>query len=209
MAKTPIQLREIDLGLAERLDNVVESSYIDVPFTTITNRAKIRDFANDLRPRIGVERIGAQQAEILSNEVGPNGESVYSVENDLLDRVRFIGDISSNIDASGSSIVLNTTDAAIEVTFYGTGLNILCRSLTVGPRVTYVTVDGGVEDTTNVYPVGSTVLDSRNYNQNQLSNAVSGLSQGLHTVRLRNVSGGGQYLSVTCPPLPVFTKLIW
>ena len=188
MAKTPIQLRKVDLGLAERLDNVVESSYIDVPNTTIVNRAQIRDFANDLRPRLGVERLATEQL-IASKESGIGGRQVFKIKNDLFDQMRFVGDFISSADEDGNyienSAAFLDTDYT-EITFYGTGLNILARPVTSTLNVD-VDVDGSGSGSFTIF--GDAVLNGRNYSTNQIWPVVSGLSQGLHTIKLTGQGG--------------------
>jgi len=187
MAKTPIQTQNIDQGLDERLDSVVESSYIDVPFTTITNRSKIRDFSNDLRVISPVERLyfGTDYEEV-EDETFSIGK-VWKPKKDLLDRVRVFGDVDFVSGSTGNYVRIDLgvdeDGSALETVFYGTGLNLLVFALSA-TEIINVYVDGALQ--TSALDIGSesAVLAVRNYNTNSLVNVVSGLTPGLHTVRI-------------------------
>jgi len=80
-----------------------------------------------------------------------------------------------------------STGGYLEITFFGTGLNLL--SYADGYAYTaYATVDGGTESVTNIYPVTSNILASRGYGENCVF-PVSTTSLGVHTVKIRNASG--------------------
>jgi len=187
-------------------DFVVESELIavdGVPLvgqfrSEIINRANIPDLTADLRPRMGIERIMIQQIERLQDEVGPSGELVFRVTNDDNDQIRFIGGgwTSAN-DVNGSAALLGggTSEELIEVTFVGTGLNMLENNGT--GRDLFVKIDGGAEGITSILQDTSTILSTRNYATNVVYNAAEGLAFGLHTIRFRkDNTGWGQRVPV-------------
>jgi hypothetical protein len=162
-------------------------------YSSITGRAPLMDFSQDLRARMGVERIAVQSIYQLQNEFGPNGEPVWGVLNDTLGQVRFVGNWANGslISTYGQYIQTgssNTTDY-IEVTFYGTGLSLL--SINANSAGVAVSVDGGAETTVSTLTGGSSVIGARNYSTNQVISLVSGLTAGVHTVKVR---GTGQLL---------------
>jgi len=164
------------------------SSLISVPATTIQNRAKIIDLASDLGVRMAVNRIMTQQLFPIQGEFGPNGETVYGVANDIFGQIRFVGNWSSDISSSGTflknSTVTQTADY-VEVTFYGTGLNLLdlpSTAASYGNHLVYV--DGvQISDLENNI-AHSSALNARKYGVNRVRNVVSGLTLGVHTVKI-------------------------
>ncbi len=186
-----IQSNLIDIG--DELDSLSDSmvvSKIPVPNTQITNRAQIVDLANDLKPRFGIDRIMTQEISEIQGEFGPNGEAVFGVVNDKLGQIRCVGRWESFNDTSGLRLQVVPADAAddfIEITFFGTGLNWL-TNVTATSRDLRATIDGGPEGA-NLYPSGgSDVLNSRSAQENGIINVASGLSLGIHTIKLRVVS---------------------
>lgn len=153
-------------------------------YSSISGRANMIDLSNDLGARMGGNRIMTNTIYPLSNEFGSLGETVFAVPNDTYGQIRFIGTWSNNADSNGTrpggSGVANAD--SIEVTFYGTGLNMLCiqdgsaRNFTVG-------IDGGAQGS-NLYVTGSNVLLGRNYGPNTLFNITSGLTLGVHTAKI-------------------------
>lgn len=164
----------------------VDAALISVPNTTILNRAQIRNLAADMGPRMGVDRIIASQAFEIMNEFGANGERVFAAMNDDRGLIRYVGNWTSQVSNEGPLMVnLSTTDY-VEIAFYGTGLNIL-MNLGVASLDLRPTVDGGAEGA-NIFGGASynSVMAGRSYSTNQIFPVVSGLSAGLHTVKLRN-----------------------
>jgi hypothetical protein len=180
---SPIALPEIYKAAFE---DFIIPSYEVAPFTTITNRALV---TRSLKAIAGVERIMTKSVNLLQNEFGSNGQTVFEL--DTKDsRVRFVGDWRSTSTTNGSKILSSTTfniTDFVEVTFYGTGLNML--TLYDGTvQNTMYSVDGGA-DVSNIHPAtNSAILSARNYNPNQVVSVVSGLTLGWHTVKLRNNS---------------------
>jgi len=186
-----IESQLIDIG--DQLESVSDSMVVPkiaAPFTTVQSRSLMPDLSMDLKPRLGIERIMTQSVSKIQDEIGPNGGAVYGLVNDKFDQIRFVGDIDSRNDSSGVYIAINNTDGTgfVEVTFYGTGLNLLYYWN--GVRDQRVSVDGGAETTIN--PNTSGLLNARNYTPNTSVNVASGLTLGTHTVKIRNNNGAGQ-----------------
>lgn len=159
----------------------------------ITNRASIPDLSNMLAVQMGPQRIMTQEIYQLKNEFGPAGQPVFGVFNDKFNQVRFVGTSTSTNGVVGQYILQKTNDY-VEVIFYGTGLNILL-AIASGTFDLRVSVDGASEGS-NVWPsaTSSGILNSRNYSPNVLVNVASGLSLGLHTIKIRTANdnaGGG------------------
>jgi hypothetical protein len=163
----------------------IPESFISAPNTQISNRALIRDDSQSLKPLMGIERVQIRTINLIEKEYGTSGERVFEPGNKD-NRFRFVGNWAQLYNATGSFVFSSSQNDYIEATFYGTGLNLLAI-LNSGARDIRITIDGGVEGA-NIYTAGSTVLDSRNYNTNQVLKAVSGLSLGWHTVKIRNAS---------------------
>jgi hypothetical protein len=157
---------------------------IAVPNTTIVGRAKIPNLANDLRVSGGNERIMTQAIVQLQNEFGPNGEPVWAAVNDDRGLIRFVGSWTEAITANGPVHYTQVVGAYVEITFYGTGINLLGVPH-VTTHVTQCYVDG-VLTASNIFSAAaySSILLSRGSNANIIVPAASGLSLGVHTVRL-------------------------
>jgi hypothetical protein len=150
--------------------------YINAPNTVIQNRAQVLDSSNMLQTVMGVERIPFRGINLLQKEFGANGEQVYELESKDA-RVRFVGSISMLNNVDGFTVNLLNTSSFIEVSFYGTGIN-LGMYLSASAWDLRISVDGGAEGS-NIYTYGSSasgILNGRNYSANNVVNAVSGLS---------------------------------
>ena len=167
----------------------VDVADISVPFTTITGRKPIKNLAAIPSAHLGIERVHHKnKIFLLDDEAGPSGEPVYGTH-DHLDRIRYYGNLAATSDSNGEYVAADSDYA--EVTFYGTGLNILVADLGNAARDARATIDGGGEGA-NFMPSGtlSGVLGGREYDSNTVVNAVSGLTLGIHTVKIR----GNTYL---------------
>ena len=158
--------------------------------STIVGRARMVDLSNDLLPRMGTERIQIQQIMQVSGEMGPANQIVSKPVNDKFDQIRFVGDWRATTTTNGSKILssatFNITDYA-EVTFYGTGLNLL--TLYDGTVQNTVYSINGATEVGNIHPASnSSVISARNYSPNQVVLVVSGLALGTYTIKLRNNS---------------------
>lgn len=186
VAIAEIQQNLLDIG--EELLSISDSMImpkIVVPNTTISGRAQMFDLSQTLKPQMGIDRMMAQNLVPLYNEFGPNGEPVYALSNDFFGQIRFVGQWTSAPTTDGVRLFTSVVSDYLEVTFYGTGLNILGK---MDGRDWRASVDGGAEGS-NFTTNASTVLATRNYAQNTIVNVVSGLSLGFHTVKIRHVSG--------------------
>jgi hypothetical protein len=148
--------------------------------STIIGRSKMTDLSNDLLPRFGIDRIVVQAMQEVQNEFGPNGERVFKPINDQHDAIRFVGSIGQQNDYSGQLVGV-TLNSYSEITFYGTGLNILCYGDGTN-RAMQVYVDGVLSSTVNNQV--SPAINQRSYSPNLVFNLVSGLTLGVHTVRI-------------------------
>lgn len=159
-------------------------------YSTISNRKPIVDLTANLKAQMGVERVMTQQIYQLQDEFGPNGEPVFGLVNDTFGQVRLVGSWVNPNGTNGSLIGSNTTNDYMEITFYGTGLNVLSGSEIA--RDCRVSVDGGSEGS-NILSTQSSVIYARNYAGNIVVNAVSGLTLGVHTAKLRVGTTAGNY----------------
>lgn len=164
----------------------------------IQNREPIIDLANDLAVRIGKRRISTAFAVPLSKEFGANNEQVFSILNDNQNQIRLVGQWSNTSNNHGMFVESSVLNSFVEVVFWGTGLNMMTAlddSLT--PPDIRASVDGGAEGAN--FWVGSNAnntLVGRNNNLNQIINVTSGLSQGLHTVRIRLNNNPAWFLKI-------------
>lgn len=150
-------------------------------YSSITNRAPMADLSQDLKPRMGIERIMVENIFPLQGEFGPNGETVWGALNDTFGQIRYIGGWANSLNASGMRAGNSLAADYLEITFYGTGLNVLAlASDTVSASYA---VDGG-SSTSFFTATASAVLQARNYGTNQVLPVVAGLTLGVHTVKI-------------------------
>lgn len=176
----------LDIGeelLSGELDHVTLPKIV-APFSTVQNRALIPDFTQDLSVKLGTERITTHRLILMQNENGPNGEAVNSPLNDKFNRIRFVGPWHTLTDNNGPRVENFINGSGyIEVTFYGTGLNVLTL-VNGGGQDMRVSVNGGSEGA-NIYPSATGVFNNQRYANNTKLNAVKDLAPGLYTVKLR------------------------
>lgn len=153
-------------------------------YSTITGRGPLVDFSQDLKPRFGIERVTTQNLFVVQNEFGPNGEQVYGTPNDTYNQIRFVGMWKNGVDSFGSWVQQTLVNSYVEVTFYGTGLNMLTEGDAGSYDIRFST-DGGAESG-NIAPSGvSGALNGRNYAANTVVPITSSLALGIHTVKIR------------------------
>ena len=152
-------------------------------YSSIPARAQIPDITSDLRPSFGIERIMTQQITQLTNEFGASGEPVYSVVGDDRGLIRFVGPWGSAVTGLGAIVYPNGAGYA-EVTFYGTGLNIITATA-AATETFYYSYDGGSETTFTFSGSNVLVSPARNYAPNNPISVVQGLTLGVHTVKVR------------------------
>lgn len=166
---------------AKNFSDFIVAEEVTAPHTEIQNRAKVK--CPSLKAVMGVERIPFVSVSELIDEFGPNGEKVSEISSKD-SRIRFIGEWYQDSANNRGGFIRNTTVSDIvEVTFYGTGLDILRTGS--GTLPISVVVDGGSPVVVHNF-VASSILDQRNYKQNRLMSITSGLSLGWHTVKLYN-----------------------
>jgi hypothetical protein len=157
-------------------------------YSAILGRAPAVDPGADLFPRLGVDRYLVQQIIPVNGEQGPNGEVVWKPINDRFDQVRYLGFYGNNNRNNSAGQYSQGYDVkdVVEITFYGTGINILMGL--GGPNYSAVySVDGGSEATALAANASASGSNSgRNYSPNGLLPVVSGLTLGVHTLRFRN-----------------------
>lgn len=159
-------------------------------YSSITNRTSIPDLTQDLKSRMGIERVMTQQIFQIQNEFGSSGEPVWGALNDDKGIIRFVGSGWVNtISNSGRFIASSTVGEYVEITFYGTGLNLLKALGGTTYAMSYL-VDGSGSPTTFFNVATSGIIVSRNYSSNQVIQVVSGLSLGVHTVKIAVVTTG-------------------
>jgi hypothetical protein len=178
---SPIAYQEIYKAAHE---DFIIPSYEVAPFTTIQNRALV---TRSMKAIAGVERIHIKGINLLQNEFGPNGEQAYELSNKDA-RIRFGGSWTLPSGAQGTIAISTILNSFVEITYYGTGLNVLILS-DVGSGDFRSTIDGGSESA-NLYTVSSSILTSRNYAINVVKNVTTGLSLGWHTIKLRVGAAG-------------------
>jgi hypothetical protein len=159
--------------------------------SSIVGRSDMPDLRNDLGVRFGVERIVASSIAQIPNEFGPNGETVWRATNDNFNRIRFVGSFVSIVNNNGQFLNTTTQNDYVEITFYGTGLNFLIVH-DVSTRDYRASVDGGAEGANLIPTTASTFpTTARGYSSNTVFPAASGLSLGIHTVKIRVASSNG------------------
>jgi hypothetical protein len=167
-----------------------DAPLVSVPFTTVANRALIRDLTKDMAPLFGIKRIPVQNIVELTNEQGPAGDRVWAAVNDDRGLIRFVGNWAQVVDGNtGQRVRTDVVGDYVEITFYGTGLNMLTTT-NASASDWRASVDGGGEGA-NLWPTThSAILFSRNWPANEVIPVVSGLGLGVHTVKIRCASNG-------------------
>ena len=161
-------------------------------YSSIIGRSSIPDFTQDLKPRFGIERIMVQSISQIQSEQPPSGGgSVWTALNDSFNQIRFIGEgwtspQSNEVGITAYSPIVNDS---LEITFYGTGLNLLMlfgNTAGAAPNLFYQ-IDGGAP-TALIHPTTSQYLGPTNTNiaMNNIQPVISGLSAGIHTITITN-----------------------
>lgn len=182
------------IGSVQGLSNALVTPSLIAPnsvsgfVTSIVNRASIPNLAADFGVRFGIDRISVQQIYEIPNEFGPNGERVFGAVNDQYGLIRFVGNWININDSNGVAANTQSTGDYVEITFYGTGINLLTQVYLNASTDLRVSVDGGAEGS-NIFLSSNSPIFGRNYNTNQAISMASGLSLGIHTVRLRQAGG--------------------
>jgi len=161
----------------------VQKEQVTSPYTDIVNRAKVDA---SLKTIFGVERIHVNSLNLLVKEQGPDGQPVYEQDNGD-SRVRFVGTATAGFSYEGLVIEIEPESYA-EVTFYGTGLNMVTQVNSFN-RDFRISIDGGGEGA-NIFPQsGSGMITQRNYKPNQIIPVANGLTLDWHTIKIRYATG--------------------
>ena len=109
-------------------------------------------------------------------------------------RIRFVGNGWQQVSALGGKITTVirtlTLNDYVEITFFGTDLNLLVFQDNTTGYDWRATVDGGTESG-NLRPSNPSAVLQNNGQINIILPTASNLSPGIHTVRIRNASNGG------------------
>jgi hypothetical protein len=163
---------------------IVDLNKIAAPYTTIVGRANIPDLANDCSVRMGIERIMTQAIYEIQNEFGPNGERVFGVVNDDKGLVRFVGNwINEQSTTVTAPLQSFSGNDYIEITYYGTGLNVFILAGNQDASFSY-SVNGGSTNAVTLSASGSGILNQRYTNPNVVFPIVSSQTLGLYTVKI-------------------------
>jgi hypothetical protein len=164
-------------------------------YSSITNRISITDLSQDLKTRFAVERIMTPDITLVVGEKGSSGQPVWSPMNDINNKIRFIGGgwqsfgPGAGASANGSGILSTVVGDAVEITFYGTALNVLLY-LSANARTFGVLVDGSAVSSVSPSTASTSgIIEGRSQNANSVTNIVSGLTLGVHTVTISLSSG--------------------
>lgn len=184
-----IEAQLVDIGdeLASISDSMILPR-IPAPNTTVLGRAQMVDLENDLKVHLGPERIEVNDLYLLDDEKGPDQEVVYGAQNDGFGQLRFVGDWDREVGVNGAIVSTPANSSGfVEITFFGTALTLLtlANSSNYDARAS---VDGGIEGSNLFLTSYDGELVNRNYNPNMGLPVVSGLSLGIHTVKIRQAS---------------------
>lgn len=191
--KQRANLSAIGQQLGETTQSYIVAPLISAPNSNIRTLSgatrQIPDPSKTLKPAMGIERVMIKTITQKQDEVGSNGESVFEIDSKD-SRIRLVGNrwsVDSGSDVNGTKAQSNNINDYVEVTFYGTGLNILTHLNTTNNTL-QASVDGGAA-TTILTGANSDVLNNRNYLHNAVVNAASNLTLGTHTVRITLTAG--------------------
>jgi len=209
-------IHSADIGRFDTLTNQagtaspvgVNSSEVAVTYLTPTNgapgagqyrseisgRAPIVDPTNDLGVRLGVDRYETKTLIPVPEEF-VSGKRVQKPINDRFNMCRFVGNWTQTVFATANQNngwgVYNTSATGnpyIEIVFLGTGLNMLVVA-NDSTQVVKAVVDGGADSADLVTAGQGGSIFLRYYNANCVLPVTSGLSYGLHTVKIRMDTG--------------------
>jgi len=160
-------------------------------YTDIKGSKPIKD------PRIGAH-FGSQRHKFkslqkLEQETATHGSDIYSV--DGREWIRQVGYGFYN-NSNGNFLNLGDTVNYYEITAYCSGINLI--NLARATATFRYTVDGGTEVATDYgansltsYPLGSRFVDAGN-----VSNLTSGLTLGIHTIKIRRSGTYGEVYGI-------------
>jgi hypothetical protein len=161
-------------------------------YSSILNRSPIPDLSQDLKARMGVERIRILSIFPIDRESGSSGEVVWGTVNDTHNQIRFVGNWKNSTTDYGTFAESQSTNDYIEVVFYGTGLNFLMSN--PGSKDIRATVNNGAEGSNLILSTPSGVISGQNFWPNIIIPVVSGLALGRHTVKIRHADALQNYI---------------
>jgi hypothetical protein len=168
-------------------DNFIQDVEYDIDYdvlgsqTAIEGRASLSDYENTVHCSMGIERMHFNSIKEVRDEHGDDFSSVYELENGDK-RIRFYGNIKTSNEQSWGNLIVVTQNGVIEISFWGTGLNLFAFQRNVaGDFRAYV--DGGALSG-NLYSTGSDSLDAQGFDSAFTFNVTSGLTEGWHTVSI-------------------------
>jgi hypothetical protein len=192
MAKTSLELTGLSQALQDQQASVVHVVKTSAPYTTVVNRSQMTDLSQDLGARAGSERVMVHKLIELYGERGPSNERVYKPINDVHDQVRFVGEWQSATDLRGARAQPSFNNEYVEVSFYGTGLNLL-TFIDTSSRDVSVSVDGGSSSAISIGGASfSTAINDKKAGTNVVIKLVCGLTAGFHTAKI--VTNGATYV---------------
>ena len=194
MPKQRANLTSIGQFLGDTQQPYLEAPLVAAPFTSITDMSgaarRLPDPSQTLKPALGIERVVFRSIVQRQDETTSTGQQVWEPDNKD-PRFRFVGFWRTDSDTSGARITPTADPSFVEITFYGTGLNIIYLNFN-SVRTVSVSVDGGSSNNVTLSTASSSpVLSGRNYAANNIASLASNLTLGLHTIRASIVSGQG------------------
>jgi hypothetical protein len=172
-------------------------------YSTISNRAPIIDKNQDLKVRFGIDRTQLTSLFLIPSERAPSGLPVWGIPGDTDGNIRLVGTAWQSTEfaqagfSNANTIYSSTIGDYMEVTFFGTHLNLLVaynsNSFNYDMRAS---VDGGAEGSNIFTANASASLNFRGYPANQVIPVASGLSSGVHTAKIR-VNANNANISIT------------
>ena len=118
-----------DLGrlLSKLGTDYVDIPLINVPNTTIINRAQMLDESKDIRVRFGTSRMYTQHIFPIHGESAPGGIPVWGVANDPYNAIRFFGAYWGSGSSSNSGPVVGLSAATVGSQSVGDSRNLLTQ----------------------------------------------------------------------------------
>ena len=184
----------------------VMEDFVAVPFGTVNHehgeRRQIQNLTNNLKGSSGIERIPFNGIDELDTEQGPNGETVHAL-NTGDSRIRFVGSgwffgnngVGSNTE--GFFVRGPNLNDYVEITFYGTHLNLLTFMSNPGTVPDWrVSSDGGATEGSNVFISTSNAINQAGVKSNVILPVFSSTTAGVHTIRIRNAIASSNGLTL-------------
>jgi len=156
-------------------------------YSSITNRKPIVKLDHSLLPNIPVERVLINSVTPVQGESHSSG-TVYKT-NDKKDRIRVVGSAVSALSGFSGDFVMTQTGSFFEVTFYGTGLNMLYmkdgqdRSMSAS-----LNGEAAVDISSQLNLGNQNLLEGIGYAIHQGVEVFNNLPLGYHTVKIQSAA---------------------